>query len=197
MKGTWDSVDLHNVTGASLHKVFALGLLATLAQPVIASDAGTECSNVGPNMRFCSGETFKRLDSGQRNGISYWSHSGGFVSKVLTERDSFDLATQNIIEGRIIAMINAQAEAAGHDFEFFDLDSRSLHGAPFGTLTYQLTNAETATVVFHSYAALNGLVVQVLSQIAAGDGSESVTALKSAHFEAIGALKPIQPTDEL
>lgn len=54
MKGTWDSVDLHNVTGASLRKVFALGLLATLAQPVIASDAGTECSNVGPNMRFCS-----------------------------------------------------------------------------------------------------------------------------------------------
>lgn len=176
---------------------FAACVVSILAQPVLADSALPECSRTGPGMTFCGGQEFTRIDRGQLRGISYWLHPDGFISKILTEKDSKIAATQQAIEARIIEMINARAGAAGQNFEFVDLDSRSINGAPFGTLTYRLAGPKKATTVLHSYAALNGVVVQVLSQVAPRGTADDTEALKHAHFAAVGALKPTGPEAEL
>ena len=176
---------------------FAACLAALIAQPAFSGETHPDCSRTGPGMSFCAGDDFRRLDGGQRTGISYWMHLDGVISKVLTEKDNAMAVTQAAIEARIIEMVDAQAGAEGQEFEFVDLDSRSINGAPFGTLTYRLAGPKQATTVLHSYAALNGVVVQVLSQIAPRNTSGDANALRHAHFEAVGALMPVRPEAEL
>lgn len=173
-------------------QLFAAGLLALGGTAVMAEEDTTMCSLAGPGMQFCAGEVFQRLDAGATEGMSFWLHSDGFVTKVLAEESDSGMATQTAIEARIIAMVDAQAGAGGHGFEFVDLDSRSLNGAPFGTLTYRLQGAQSATTVLHSYAALDGVVVQVLSQIAPRNRANAAE-LQEAHFAAVSALKPEAP----
>lgn len=172
-------------------------LIFTLSHPVMSDTGVPDCSRAGPGLTFCAGKEFRRIDAGQHRGISYWLHPDGFISKVLAEKDGKVAATQQAIEARIIEMINARAGAVGRHFEFIDLDSRSINGAPFGTLTYRLAGPQEATTVLHSYAALNGVLVQVLSQVAPRGGGNDRAALTHAHFEAVGALKPIGPEAEL
>ncbi len=178
-------------------KFFVACLLSVSVQPVLAADGHPACSRAGPGLNFCAGEDFMRIDKGQSMGISYWLHPDGFISKVLAEKDGTIAATQQAIEARIIEMINARAGAVGQDFEFVDLDSRSINGAPFGTLTYRLAGPKKATTVLHSYAALNGVLVQVLSQVAPRSSAGDTEALRHAHFAAVGALQPTGPEAEL
>lgn len=176
---------------------FAACLLSIVTQPVLAADVLPECSRAGPGLTFCAGADFTRIDKGQNKGISYWLHPKGFISKVLAEKGGALTVTQQAIEARIIEMIDARAGAVGQNFEFIDLDSRSINGAPFGTLTYRLAGPNKSTTVLHSYAALNGVLVQVLSQMSPRSTAEDAAALRHAHFAAVGALKPIGPEAEL
>jgi hypothetical protein len=64
-------------------------------------------------------------------------------------------------------------------------------------LTYRLAGPKKATTVLHSYAALNGVLVQVLSQVAPRSSAGDTEALRHAHFAAVGALQPTGPEAEL
>ncbi|MEQ6248754.1 hypothetical protein ABMC89_07685 [Sulfitobacter sp. HNIBRBA3233] len=176
-------------------RFLCLCAMLCLSTPVVAEDGDTPCTRAGAGVTFCAGEDFDRIDAGTRKGVSYWLHHSGFVSKILAEKNTTN-ASRHTIEARIIEMVDAQADAGGRSFEFVDLDSRSIGGAPFGTLIYTVRGAKQATRILHSYAAQGGVLVQVLSQVAPNNTAADDVALKAAHFEALGALHPAK-TDPL
>jgi hypothetical protein len=167
----------------------AVATAALIALPVAAEQAvSKDCKAAGAGAVFCRGDNFKPLNYSQVEGISFWLHREGFLSKVLVEEIS-DEVTQARIESRIMKVVSQQAESIGTEFEFEDLASDMLDGAPFGTLSYSLMQKGSPKAVLHSYVATKGVVLQVISQIALKSADTAPAALEVAHAAALRAVR--------
>lgn len=169
---------------------FAAALLgAFLGAPALAEEPMLdECSQAGAGALFCQGSHFAQLNYSQVEGISFWLHREGFLSKVLVEEIADSKVDQAGIESRIMSLVSAQADEIGHEFDFEDLASHSLGGAPFGTLSYSLVQKGSPKAILHSYVATKGVVLQVISQIALKTADTDPLALQTAHAEALRAV---------
>lgn len=175
----------------------ALTLAAVLGPcAVLAQDAAATCDAAGPSTYFCSGDSFSKLDLGQRDGVSFWMHNTGFLSKILVEDTGGTQVTQSQIENRILAIVSEQADQLGRDFAFSDLSADTVAGVPFGTFSYNLQNDKVDSTVLHSYVALKGRVLQVISQIARKSASSEKEALQQAHAAALRAVKLTDPSTD-
>lgn len=146
------------------------------------------CRSAGPGAEFCTGGSFTRVDTGDVTGISFWLDEAGYLSKVLVQDGVGDGVDQAQIEQQILAMVSGQADDIGRDFEFSDLSSTTAGGAPFGTISYALAMGGGRQSILHSYVAVNGIIVQVISQIALKGVPNDATALRYAHHRALEAI---------
>ncbi len=165
--------------------IFAFLLTASSA---LAEPERPPCDDAGPDTTFCAGATFARVDEGQTQGLSFWMHRDGYLSKVLVQRVPEERVDGAEIEAQIIAMVSQQAQDIGRSFAFSDLKSASVDGATFGTLSYKLSKAEKENAILHSYVAIRGKVLQVISQIALKRASPDPAALERAHAAALDAI---------
>ncbi len=171
-------------------KVFAALVAAGLSHaPAFAQDATTECAVAGPEAYFCFGDTFNRLELELGEGVSFWMHEDGFLSKVLVEETGNKTVTPAQIETRILQMVSEQAKHFGRALAFSDLNATSVHGVPFGTFSYRLQGGAQNSAVLHSYVAVKGRVLQVVSQIALANADVAPEALERAHAAALRAVK--------
>ena len=157
------------------------------AKPVFAED-DPSCRAAGPGASFCTDGLFARLDKGGTQGLSYWLDSRGYMAKVMVQNGPTEAADQARIESQIMAMVSRQASEIGREFEFSDLTSANAGEAPFGTLSYTLAGASQNQPILHSYIAIKGVVVQVISQIALKGAEKDAEALLLAHHRALGAI---------
>lgn len=175
----------------------ACAFAALLAVPAAADQVVlTDCSDAGVGATFCHGQTFAALDAGQPEGMSLWLHERGYLSKVLIEELADPQVTQGQIEGRIMALVSAQADHIGRNFEFEDISSYSAGGTPFGTISYSLRDAKGPKAILHSYVAAKGVVLQVISQIALKEADPAPDALRKAHAAALKAVHLAEPSVE-
>lgn len=173
-------------------KNFFFSFLVTLslgATAVHADPALEECSIAGPDAFFCSGKTFRQMKLDMGEGVTFWLHKTGFLSKVLVEDTNGKPVTRAQIENRIIAIVSNQAGHFGSAFSFSDLSSTTVGGVPFGTLSYELEGEETNHAVLHSYVSVKGRVLQVVSQLALAQASKEPAALAEAHAAALRAVR--------
>lgn len=173
-----------------LQKLFAIVLAFPLIAPAYADTltASADCDGPAPGMTFCSGDEFSRVDDGLTAGQSYWMHEDGYVSKLLVQPGPQQAVTQADIESQIIAMVSAQAARIGRSFEFSDLSSMAGDDALFGTINYTLAGDGTPLNIMHSYATMEGVLIQVISQGPVQNVSDHPVDLKSAHFDALAAI---------
>ncbi|NNE50850.1 MAG: hypothetical protein HKN30_00425 [Sulfitobacter sp.] len=150
----------------------------------------------GPDAYFCFGEAFKRLELGTGAGVSFWMHETGYLSKVLVEETVGKDVSQSQIETRILNMVSQQAEHLGRAFAFSDLQATSVGGVPFGTFSYRLRGDERESAVLHSYVAVKGRVLQVVSQLALRSSTSGAEALEKAHADALRAVKIEDPSSD-
>ncbi|MBD3664239.1 hypothetical protein [Sulfitobacter aestuariivivens] len=169
--------------------LFSAFFVLSLSHTAGAETKTSACDVAGPGAAFCQGETFSRLDGGETTGMSFWLHQAGYLSKVVVQEVPEEDAVQSDIESLIIDSVSQQAVALGRGFEFIDLSSATAAGAPFGTLSYNLAHAKGDQAILHSYVAVKGLIVQVISQIAIKEASRDPAALQNAHAEALSALE--------
>lgn len=155
------------------------------AAPAIEQDG---CRHAGPGAEFCAQGTFRRVDTGTVEGMSFWLDEAGYLSKVLVQPDAEGGSGQATIEQQILTMVSGQAVGIGRDFQFSDLTSTSAGGAPFGTISYALTGKGRTQAILHSYVAVRGIVVQVISQIALRGVPADPAALMQAHHRALDAI---------
>ena len=169
---------------------FSFLLSFTLVGPHLAGAAGatSDCGRAGPGAEFCSGATFARVDAGQTRGMSFWMHRAGYLSKVLVQEMPQEGARRGDIEAAIISIVSQQASSIGRSFEFSDISSSTRGGAPFGTLTYTLSGQSGDKPILHSYVAVKGVVVQVISQLAVKTADPGPQALHAAHRDAVAAI---------
>jgi hypothetical protein len=171
--------------------VSAFFLASVLMVPV--QSAGAEeplgCRAAGPGASFCAGQRFARLDKGGTRGLSYWIDAKGYMSKVVVQSGPEGPANQAMIESQIMEMVSRQANDIGRDFEFSDLTSATAGGAPFGTLSYTLGGTGQDQPILHSYVAVKGVIVQVISQIALKGTKRDAKALMLAHHRALDAIQ--------
>lgn len=168
----------------SIMSAVACFLLPSVA---LAADAGS-CVRAGPGAEFCAGGDFSRIDDGSTDGITYWLHQGGFMSKVLVQDVGQGSFTQGDIESSIIAMISAQAASQGRAFDFSDIEAAQMGGQPFGTLSYALSRKGGEQAILHSYVATGRLVLQIISQVGLSSASRAPQDLEQAHAAALHAL---------
>lgn len=164
--------------------------LATVSQihfAAAAEDPG--CRVAGPGAEFCTQGAFQRVDTGGVEGLSFWLDQAGYLSKILVQPDAEGAADQTRIEQQILAMVSGQATEIGREFQFSDLSSTSAGGAPFGTISYALAAEGRTQAILHSYVAVKGIVVQVISQIALKGAAADAEALKQAHHRALDAIE--------
>ncbi|SFE03090.1 hypothetical protein SAMN04488523_104265 [Sulfitobacter brevis] len=166
--------------------IFALAAFQQAA-PVWADD-DPSCRAAGPGASFCTEGLFARLDKGGTKGLSYWLDSRGYMAKVMVQSGPTEAADQAQIEAQIMAMVSRQASEIGREFEFSDLTSANAGEAPFGTLSYTLAGASQNQPILHSYIAIKGVVVQVISQIALKGAKRDADALLLAHHRALEAI---------
>ena len=146
------------------------------------------CRIAGPGASFCAESDFARVDIGSTEGLSYWLDSRGYLSKVVVQNGPADGADQARIEAEILAMVTRQALDIGRAFEFDDLTSATAGEAPFGTLSYSLSGARQDQPILHSYVAVEGIIVQVISQIAVNGAARDADGLMLAHHRALEAI---------
>jgi hypothetical protein len=175
-----------------MKRIFSAVFLAlTTTAPITgawAEDRPT-CREAGPGAAFCTGNTFSRLDDGVTDGLSFWMDRAGYLSKVLVQTDPDGDADQALIESQILAMVSRQASDIGRDFAFSDVTSTTAGGAPFGTLSYSLAREGRNQAILHSYVAVKGIVIQVISQIALKGADRDPEALMLAHHRALDAIE--------
>lgn len=179
-------------------RIFSAACLAAALGPFAAlAEEGTKpCSVAGPDAYFCFGDTFKKLELNRGAGVSFWMHETGYLSKVLVEETGDKKVTQSQIERRILAIVSEQAEHLGRDFAFSDLSATTLDGVPFGTFSYRLRGAKQESAVLHSYIAVKGRVLQVVSQLALRTAASGAEALEKAHADALRAVKIEDPSSD-
>lgn len=172
-------------------KFFFAALTGTILGPVAAGAQSTVdgCGVAGPNAYFCFGDTFRELKLKQVEGVSFWMHEGGYLSKVLVEETGGKAVTSSQVETRILAMVTEQAHDLGRDFNFSDLRSANVHGVPFGTFSYRLEGAAQDSAVLHSYVVVKERILQVVSQVALNSASRDPADLQEAHAAALRAVK--------
>ena len=168
---------------------FALAVAAPTSSAL--AETSTRCSEAGPGAAFCTGSTFSRIDAGVTEGLSFWLDRAGYLSKVLVQADPDGDADQATIESQILAMVSRQATDIGREFEFSDATSTTAGGAPFGTLSYSLAQEGQDQKILHSYVAVKGIVIQVISQIALKGAAKDPEALMMAHHRALDAIELI------
>ncbi len=156
--------------------------------PALAGDQAA-CPPAGPGAVFCGGAAFNRLDRGGTEGLSYWLDHSGYLTKLVVQQGPKGIADQSVIESQIMAMVSRQAADVGRDFEFSDITSASVGGAPFGTLSYTLAGSGRKQAILHSYVAVKGVIVQVISQIAMKGTDQDPEALMMAHHRALDAIQ--------
>lgn len=171
----------------SLSALLSAALLS--AAPLAADDAPPACGVAGPDAYFCFGDAFTRLEIDHGEGVSYWVHETGFLSKVLVEDTGGKDVSQGQIERQILALVTKQATDLGRDFAFSDLSATTIGGVPFGTFSYRLRGAEREATVLHSYVAVKGRVLQVVSQLLLTSADPRTSALEEAHAAALRAVK--------
>lgn len=162
---------------------------AVCSTPALAADPATDCAVAGPEAYFCFGDTFEQLELELGEGVSFWMHEGGYLSKVLVEETGDKTVTPAQIETRILKMVSEQAKQFDRVLAFSDLNATSVHGVPFGTFSYRLQGGEQNSAVLHSYVAVKGRVLQVVSQIALNSADTAPDALERAHAAALRAVK--------
>ena len=167
--------------------LFSTFLAVALATPLMAEERN--CAKAGPQAEFCANGQFARLDEGATPGSSLWMYRGGYLSKVLVESLADAHAKRATIEARIMALVSRQAVEVGRRFEFSDMTSATLGGAPFGTLSYTLAGEDGDSVILHSYVAVEGKVAQVISQVALKRADRDPDALRAAHDAALSAVR--------
>lgn len=179
-------------------RIFFAALLALSFGPMGASaEQGSKpCGVAGPDAYFCFGDTFKKLELNKGAGVSFWMHETGYLSKVLVEETGDKQVTRSQIERRILAMVSEQAEHLGRDFAFSDLSATTLDGVPFGTFSYRLRGAKQEAAILHSYIAVKGRVLQVVSQLALRTAGSGAEALEKAHADALRAVKIEDPSSD-
>lgn len=172
-------------------KTFFAATFAALVSPfsLAAQELGSNCGVAGPDAYFCSGDAFTQLDVDQGEGVSFWIHRTGYLSKVLVEDLGGKEVTQAQIERQILALVSSQVESLGRDFAFSDLTASTVHGVPFGTFSYRLKGEAQDSAVLHSYVAVKGRVLQVVSQLLLKSADPKAEALEQAHAEALRAVK--------
>lgn len=163
--------------------------LALVPVSLTAEESHAGCDVAGPDAYFCFGDAFSKLDLDQGEGVSFWVHKAGYLSKVLVEDTGGKDVTQGQIERQILALVSAQAESFGRAFSFSDLTATTIHGVPFGTFSYRLRGGSQDSAVLHSYVAVKGRVLQVVSQILMTSASTDAKALERAHADALRAVK--------
>lgn len=173
--------------------VFPLLLAATAAA---AEPIGDGCTGTGLGVEFCGGTGFARIDKGQYPGQSFWLHRGGYFSKLLVQRDDASV-TPTQIEAMILQTVSGQATRIGRDFEFGDLEARSIGGVPMGTLSYTLSTKGASKAILHSYVATGEVVIQVLSQHVRQPENARESELLAAHEAALSALRIGVETPEI
>ncbi len=179
-------------------KSFSAFLFAALLSPGIlaADEVQSECGAAGPDAYFCFGDAFTKLDVDHGEGVSFWVHKTGFLSKVLVEDTGGKDVTQGQIERQILALVSEQAEHFGRDFAFSDLSATTVGGVPFGTFSYRLRGATQEAAVLHSYVAVKGRVLQVVSQLLLKSADTKANALEEAHAAALRAVKLEDPSSD-
>lgn len=165
-----------------------LALATTAPMSGAWAEENPTCSEAGPGAAFCKGATFSRVDDGVTKGLSFWIDRAGYLSKVVVQTDPDGKADQALIESQILAMVSRQASDIGRDFKFSDVTSTTAGGAPFGTLSYSLARKGRNQAILHSYVAVKGIVIQVISQIAMKGASRDPEALMMAHHRALDAI---------
>ena len=80
----------------------SLGATAVHADPALE-----ECSIAGPDAFFCSGKTFRQMKLDVGEGVTFWLHKTGFLSKVLVEDTQF-LLKDNQLKVLKLEIINEQ-----------------------------------------------------------------------------------------
>lgn len=178
-------------------KFLSVMLLCGLAPLILsAQDAAGTCGVAGPDAYFCTGEVFRKLDLDQGEGVSFWLHEAGYLSKVLVEETGDTEVTQGQIETRILDIVSRQADTLGRAFAFSDLSATEIHGVPFGTFRYRLRGEKADSVVLHSYVAVKGRVLQVVSQMALRSAASKRVTLEKAHAAALRAVKIEDPSSD-
>ena len=175
---------------------FLCAALALGAGGAMADSADSGCDVAGPDAYFCFGDAFSKLDIEEVEGVSFWLHKAGYLSKVLVEETGDTEVTQGQIERRILDMVTAQAVSVGRDFDFTDLSATTVHGVPFGTFSYRLKGARQESAVLHSYVAVKGRVLQVVSQILLKSARTDIANLEEAHAEALRAVRIDDPSTD-
>ncbi|MEW9920831.1 hypothetical protein AB2B41_14550 [Marimonas sp. MJW-29] len=161
---------------------------ALSASPLAAEDAGN-CATAGTDAFFCSGELFQKLELGKHEGVSFWMHRAGYLSKVLVEETGSKRISESQIERRILDIVSRQAENLGRAFAFSDLDATMGPGVSVGTFSYSLKGARGEASVLHSYVAVKGRVLQVVSQLALKSAASEAVSLEKAHAAALRAVR--------
>lgn len=169
-------------------KISALICAAFCAAPVLA-DETDHCALAARDAFFCSGEEFRKLDLAEHEGISFWMHRAGYLSKVLIEETGSSTVSQSVIERRILEMVSQQAQNLGRDFAFSDLEAATVQGMPVGTFSYDLKGKDGVASILHSYVAVRGRVLQVVSQMALKSATGEAVSLETAHSAALRAIQ--------
>lgn len=157
--------------------------------PLAANAADTvACGDAGPRTEFCGGAIFSRLDDGSAQGVSFWLHRTGFMSKILVQEVQGGNFSQGDIEGSILEMVSSQANAQGRAFTFSDIEAANIGGQPFGTLSYAFSREGGEQAILHSYVSTGDLILQIISQIGLSSASSAPDALEKAHAAALHAL---------
>ena len=167
---------------------FGLTTLAPLT--AAAQNVTPDCVSAGPGADFCTQAQYNRVDQGQTEGISYWLDAQGYLAKVVVQPGPTRPAESAVIESRILSMVSQQANHVGRAFEFSDLSSARAGGARFGTISYALADKTgRGQPVLHSYLAVEGVIVQVISQPAVNGAPRDAEALTLAHHRALEAIE--------
>lgn len=171
----------------------AVGALLSCA-PLYAASLEETCDRTGTNARFCAGTVFAQVAPDTPEGVTFWLHERGYLSKVLVEDTGTATPSAAEVEARIVSIVAQQAAMLDRTFDFADLEAGVTSGVSFGTLRYALRTGDRGQTILHSYVAAQGVVVQVISQVALKSASRDLSDLTAAHADALRAVR-LDPSD--